>query len=549
MTSTSSVSTGGYASTVSRYDFDSQALIEAAVAAKLSRAGIYQDKIEANDTKISAYLELQSLLLDLQDATQALRSPTGISSASDDVFLDRAGYLYSSNSTNATTLMEATIDEGTDIGNHTILIQQMATAAKIGGNSNIADRTSDLGYDGVFAINGSDITIESDMSLDEIVEQINNYKADTGVTASVIKVSDSAYMLVLTAEEAGEAITANAVSGEKILTGLGILDSDGDLANVLQDAQKAILTVDGVTVERSTNDIDDILDGVTLHVYSADPSTTVTLEIANDLESVADAVEAFVNTYNALRDYIITNQTVESDGTVSDEAVLFGDGTLRSISQTIATVLSGGIDDATLAEIGIKYDKNNYLVIDGDTFKNALTDNLDVFKQLFSYQCGISNGNLGLVSHGDGQKNLDFDLEITLDTDGSIASVSVDGDSSLFTIDGTTIKGAEGTEYEGLKFLYTGSVSTTISVSITQGIADQLYHDVEAVADLTSGTLTEMIEGLGSANEDYEKRISTIESAAVTYQEYLIARYAEIEAQLSEAETTLALLEQLTDSD
>ncbi len=554
MTTTSSVSTGGYASTVSRYDFDSTALIEAAVEAKLARAYTYEDKVTANETKISAYTELQTLLLDLQESTEALRSPTAITSSSDDVFLNRTAYLYSSSDATATTLMEATIDEDTDIGNHTIVIEQMATAAKVGGSSVTEDRDTDLGYSGSFTLGTEDgtsveITINDTMSLDDIVEEINDYTSSTGVKASVITISEGEYMMVLTAEETGQAIEATYASGDDVLTTLGVLDTSGDFANELQAAQNAILTVDGITLERSTNDIDDILDGITIHVYSADPSTTITLEVANDLEAVNDAIEAFVDAYNALREFVITNQTVETDGSVDEDAVLFGDSTLRNISQTLQEVLSSGIDEVSLAEIGIEFDSNNCLTIDEDTLANALVDDLDVIEQLFSYQFESSDGNLGMVSHGDVQQDMEFDLEITLDASGDISSVSVDGDSSLFTIDGTTIKGVDGTAYEGLKFIYSGSTSTTVSVSISQGIADKLYYDTETVADTTSGTLADIIEGLEDTNDDYEEKISAIESAAATYQDYLIARYAEIEAKLSEAETVLALLEALTNSD
>lgn len=547
---TTSVSTGGYSSSVSRYDFDYEALIEAAVESKLSRATTYEDKITVNETKISAYEELQSLLLTFQESAQALRSPTGTTESADDVFLDRTAYLYSSSSTSATTLMEATVEEGTEIGTHSVIIEQIAATEKLGSKS-VSSRDEALGLSGTFTLAAEDgtatgIAITSDMTLEEIVEAIDSVSETTGVDASVIKVDDDNYMLVLTATNTGQDITITDTGG--VMTSLGVLKSDGSFANELQANQNAILTVDGVTVQRESNEIDDVIDGVTLQLYSADEDTTLTLETAADLTAIEDAVTAFVEAYNALREFIITNQTVTSSGTASEDAVLFGDSTLRSITSAVSTILSDSSGGYSLADIGIEFDSSNNLTLDTDVLESALVTDLEAIETLFGYQCSVSDTDLAILSHDDNtQESLSFTLDIKVATDGTVTA-SVGGNSSLFTVDGSVIEGAEGTIYEGLKFVYASSSSQSIDVEINQGLADRLYAAIETVADSSDGTLTELVNGLEETNTDLETRINTITEAASRYEEFLTEKYARIEAKLAEAESILAVLDAYTNS-
>ena len=142
------------------------------------------------------------------------------------------------------------------------------------------------------------------MTLDEVAEAINAETDESGVKASVLKVSATSYMLILSSAETGETITASSVSGDDVLVGLGLLDDEGAFADELQAAQQAIFSIDGVEVTRSSNDVDDVLDGVTLHLYQETPDdTSITVEVGTDLSTVKEAISALVDAYNAYREF------------------------------------------------------------------------------------------------------------------------------------------------------------------------------------------------------------------------------------------------------
>lgn len=546
VSSSTTTTTSSVSYSQNRNEFDTDALVEAAVSAKLARADSLETKVTANETKIAAYEEMQTLLLAMQDSLQALRADPSSSGQEDDVFLNRTGYLTSGTSTSADTLLSVTVEDGTELGSHEIEIIQVAKAERLGGSSQ-SSRSDAANVAGDFTLGGTAFTVTADMSLDDIVDTINTETTNTGVKASVIKVAEDEYMMVLTASQTNAEITLADTSGT-VLQDLGMIDGNGDKADVLQAAQPAQVKIDGVTIERDDNEIDDAIDGITLTLYKAESGNTLTLEVDNSLSDIKTQVESLVETYNALRDFVLLNQTTASDGSADESAVLFGDSILRTVSTQLQEALTAAIDEASLSSLGLSFDEQNYLEIDEDALDDALLNDLDTIQSLFSFQAETSSGNLSLLRHGDGPESADFTLDITV-TDGAISAVSVGGDTNAFTVSGSRIIGAEGSIYEGLTFVFTGSASQSIDVSVSQGIADRMWQAVETVADEYDGQLAEQITTLEDSNSDLEDRITTIEANAETYRSYLLDKYARIEAKLAEAQSVLDLLEALTNSE
>ncbi|AOG05100.1 flagellar filament capping protein FliD [Bosea sp. RAC05] len=563
VSSSTSASTTTYTSatstsaTTDTSDIDWNALIEVAVQAKLSKADTIDLKITANEAKIAAYQELQSLLSDVADAADALRAVSGTSNSGTDVFLDRAAYLTANGDVDASAALSATVEDGSDVGSYDIQILQLAKAHKIAGSTQ-ASKSEDLGLSGVMSLGVVDgeaveVTITDTMSLADIADAINAESEETGVQATVLRVSDSSYRLVLSGVETGETIAASAVSGDDVLASLGVTASDGAFADVLQEAQDAILTLDGITVTRSSNNIDDLLDGVTLHLYQTtqdDPDTdsdvSITLEVGADVSSAKEAIQALVDAYNAFRDFVATQQTLASDGTVAEDAVLFGDGTMRSATLSVYSALTATIDDESMALIGLSFDSDGTLVVDEDTLDNALLDDLDTVKALLSFQMDASSSQLKLLSRGTSVP-ANFTLDISVDSSGAPTAASVGGDSSLFTVSGTRIIGAEGSIYEGYTFVFTGSSAQSIDVSLKTGIAELLYNAADPVADGTDGAIQTLIDNLGEVDDDLQTKSDSIRSAAETYRTNLSARYARYQAAIAAAESTQDYLTALID--
>lgn len=554
-TTASSVSSITDAASTDIANIDWDAIIEAAYEAKLSRADTLETKVTENEAKISAYEEAQSLLADLTEAAQALRAPTGTIDSADDVFLSRTAYLTGNGGVTASDALSVTTEDGAAIGSWDVKIYQLAKAHKVGSDTT-STKSEDLSLSGTITL-GTDaggsasITIDEDMSLADIAEAINDVSDTSGVAASVVKVSSSEYMLVLSSVETGETISAT--DGGGVLTSLGILDDDGAFADELQTSQDAIFSIDGVTMTRDTNDVDDALDGVTFHLYAvtsetgSDDDTSITVEIGSNLSDVKDAIVAFVDAYNAYRDFAVTQQSVSSSGGAADDAVLFGDGTLRSIDRLLADALGTTIDEQSLATLGITFEDDNTLTYDEDTLDAALLADVDAVQALFSYSFEPSSTDLLLLSRGTNDIG-DFTLDIEVDDDGNLTSASIDGDASLFTVSGSRIVGAEGSIYEGYTFVFVGSSSTSIDVETSVGLAEKLFNVADAASDDSTGSLQTLIDGLEDKNDDYQDQIDDITSRAEDYKETITTRYAEMQAAIAEAQSMLSYLQALLDA-
>jgi len=556
-TTTTAASTGYSAltSSSSGTGIDYSTLIEAKVEAKLEKADTIDAQITENEAKIAAYETLQTDMTSITDALEGLRNRTTSTGGSTNLFNQREAYLTGGGSTGASNILGISdVEDGTETGTYSVVVEQLATKNKIGGMTT-SDTSTELGLSGSFSLSSTDgtsatISIESTDSLSDVATKINAQSSTTGVSASLLKVDDDTYELVLSTTSTGQTISISD-GGDGVTASLGLTESDGvTAANELQAGNNAIVTIDGVTYTRSSNTIDDAIDGVTIDLYSAEAGDTVTLEISTDLSAISDALTEFVDAYNQLVSDLDTYTATDSSGAPTDDAALYGDSIERQIenlmsSLTGSTVKNADGDTLTLADIGITLGDDGTLTLDEDDLATALTNNLDDVKALLGLNVTTSDSGLSLLRDTSSTTSFSFDLDITMNSDGTVSSASVGGDTSAFTVSGNRITGAEGTAYEGLVFVYTGS-GGTVSVDLTSGIADQAYSSLDEIADDSDGTIQDQIDDLSDVNDTLETKSDTIKEKAETYRTRLTNYYAELEAK---AETANLLLQYLNYDD
>ena len=336
----------------------------------------------------------------------------------------------------------------------------------------------------------------------DIVDAINAQTSTTNVQASIVQVSSTSYQMVLTGTEDAADISYSSTSGDDIMNELGVTDSSGSFTNVIQEAQSAEFTLDGISMTRNTNDISDVLSGVTFNLLQATPDgTSLNISIETDTSQIQSALETFVTNYNAFRDEVIAQQATATDGTADSSAVLFGDGTMRNIMDALQNALNSTIGGMTMADLGLSFNESNELELDTSTLSDILSTDLSGVTKLLSAQTTTSSSQLSVVNTGTSPQS--FTLDVAVDSDGNLTSASVGGDSTLFTVSGTTIIGAAGSIYAGMAFTYSGSTSQSITVTSTSGIATQLYQIAKNYASST-GVLQTLITNLTTRDDDLQ---------------------------------------------
>jgi flagellar hook-associated protein 2 len=539
----STVTTNGTSNSSS---IDWTALIDAAVNAKLARATSISTTITNNQAKISAYQTLQSDLATLASGLTSL-STSIINSLATNVFSTRSATISATGDVSASSALSMTIGNGAATGDHTLQISQLATAEKVIGASQSSQSTA-LGYSGTFSLglaggSSAAITVASTMTLQDVVDAINAKTSTTDVQASIVQVSSGSYEMVLTGTQDAADITYSSTSGDDVLDELGVTDSSGAFTDVLQKAQSAAFTLDGISMTRNTNDITDVLSGVTFDLLQATPSgTTLNISIGTDTSQITSALQTFVTNYNAYRDAVIAQQATNSDGTASSSAVLFGDGTMREITDQLEAVLDSSVGGLSMADLGLSFNEKNELQLDTSTLSNMLSSNLAGVTTLLSAQTTTSSSQLSVVNTGNAPQS--FTLDVTVDSSGNLSDASVNGDSSLFTISGNTIIGNSGTAYAGMAFSYSGSTSQSITVTSTSGLAAQLYNIANTYSKST-GSLQTLITDLQSRDSTLQQQVDDIDSAASTYKSKLQTQYANYQAAIESANNTLTYLKAL----
>jgi flagellar hook-associated protein 2 len=137
---------------------------------------------------------------------------------------------------------------------------------------------------------------------------------------------------------------------------------------VAATARDASLTIDGITVTRSSNHFSDLIDGVTLDLRKASPGSTVTIAATRDADGLKSAIRDLIGALNAVR---TTAAGLVHAATTSDPAgALSGDATMRRFQQQLAAltatpvVAPGGGGASRLADLGVTTARDGTLSVD-----------------------------------------------------------------------------------------------------------------------------------------------------------------------------------------
>lgn len=203
---------------------DTQYIIDSLVQLERQKITKVESEKKAYQVKIDAYSKFKSLLSDLRSKANALSKVSSF-----DIF-----------TTKSTNDKAVTIKGGTGSvdAQYDVRVFQLAANEKmISGKGKISSQTESLSSMGIgvgdISIDGVNITIDDDDTIQDLRLKINNATdADgkkIGVSASVLKVSDTDYRLVISSKDSGSTgIEYKDISGST-LQDLGIiLSADGD---------------------------------------------------------------------------------------------------------------------------------------------------------------------------------------------------------------------------------------------------------------------------------------------------------------------------------
>lgn len=265
-------------------------------------------------------------------------------------------------------------------GSYRLRVEQLATAHRL-ASARVDDVDGALGevdeegnplVEGEIIINGKTISLSSAQSLRDIQNLINETE-DIGVEAKIID-----NRLVLISTETGLENAIEVVDENGLLQQLGLLEGDWQ---VVQEAQDAVIYLDGLRITRSSNVISDAVEGVTFTLKAAGETE---LSITFDTQRAVDKLKAFVNQYNSVIDYIQQGQSKsEVTGTVG---IFFADGTARTLATSLRRVVTDAVSHSefhSIASLGIEIDRYGKMSLDEKVLVDVLEKDPDAVRRFF----------------------------------------------------------------------------------------------------------------------------------------------------------------------
>ena len=517
-----------------------KALVDADTAPQKENLDNLEEKTK---DKISTFGILKSNLLDFKNILKDIESQ------------QEYGFIGNSSDTTVATLTASGSKAGSDINSsltvttlasrHTLTGPSLASPSSTVGQRNItinfgtwsADPTAGGGQS--FTSNGqSQISVSATASttLTDLRDAINNAATDSDndgtkdVLASIIY-DGSNYMLMLKSESG--ASNEMKVTDSHSTPAYAYDTTDGAQLTQRVAGVNSAFTVDGISMSRTSNSVDDLFDGFTLDLKKTS-SSAVRISSSVDLEGVSDLLSGYVDTYNQ----VILNLTAMGANDPVDpenDGVLIGDSTLREIRSELREMSSTAIKGYEggpyyLSYLGVSTNRDGTLAFDKGQMETQFKSKPETVRAFFTNNYATSNSNITIAA---------FDFTNTkpgtyaFATDGSsthtIGGVSATKSGDNYSVtsgdpQGLTIAVANGsgvtsgTIYYGKSFInqVVDKLDNYLSFnSILDQRVDNLNDTLSTVAEKRS-SLEARIE---SITQRYARQYSAMESTIASFQE------------------------------
>jgi flagellar hook-associated protein 2 len=207
-----------------------------------------------------------------------------------------------------------------------------------------------------------------------VVAALNAANSDLTATLVDTGLDDEPYQIVISSNTLPPetiAITSDQ-AGMTFTTPLSFTD--------LQSASDASLVVEGVTYTRTSNNITDIVSGLTLNL-KATTTTAVGLSLTRDTAAIKTKINDLVLAYNDVNNILneVSNpkSTLETYG-----ATLIGDSVVRQVRTQLREMMLGtssspGTNVGAFWQMGLSVDRSGVMSVDTTKLDAALTDNFD----------------------------------------------------------------------------------------------------------------------------------------------------------------------------
>ena len=424
-------------------------LVEAEKAPQESQI---QNKIDNRNTSISAIAEIKSSLSKLSSALTKLTGNTSLNVSSTSTAVsasitDPSSAVAINSSVTVTTLAKG----------QTLAFEDYTSSTSLVGAGSLVLERGDWSS-GSFVASATQasttLTATSTDTLESLKDKIN--ALDYGVVASVLGAGDDTFTLVLKSGDGKK--NALRITSTENPSGSGLSTIDNTTTNSSKQkvaGTDAAITVDGISLTRSSNTINDLFTGYSINLLASTiVGSTDTPAILSGSVNTSDAttnLQSFVTAVNEART-LLNNKTFRGSST-KDTGELSDDPIINSVKKRINSLtsnsLSGfGANGVYLSNLGVRTEKDGLLSLNTTVLKTELKNNPSSLDAIFNSMYSASSSLLS-VSGGSSSAPVagGYSFVMTAYISGNIAgltsadtspNVTSSNNTIQLTVDGTT---------------------------------------------------------------------------------------------------------------
>ena len=424
-------------------------LVEAEKAPQESQI---QNKIDNRNTSISAIAEIKSSLSKLSSALTKLTGNTSLNVSSTSTAVsasitDPSSAVAINSSVTVTTLAKG----------QTLAFEDYTSSTSLVGAGSLVLERGDWSS-GSFVASATQasttLTATSTDTLESLKDKIN--ALDYGVVASVLGAGDDTFTLVLKSGDGKK--NALRITSTENPSGSGLSTIDNTTTNSSKQkvaGTDAAITVDGISLTRSSNTINDLFTGYSINLLASTiVGSTDTPAILSGSVNTSDAttnLQSFVTAVNEART-LLNNKTFrgssnKDSGELSDDPII--NSVKKRINSLTSNSLSGfGVNGVYLSNLGVRTEKNGLLSLNTTVLKTELKTNPGSLDAIFNSMYSASSSLLS-VSGGSSKPPIagSYTFAMTAYVSGNVAglksndttpNVTSSNNTIQLTVDGTT---------------------------------------------------------------------------------------------------------------
>ncbi|MCT4579071.1 MULTISPECIES: flagellar filament capping protein FliD [Donghicola] len=393
------------------------------------------------------------------------------------------------------------------------------------------------------------INITEGMTLSDLAEQLT---ALEGTAAQVIDIGDGTFSLGVLADYGlNNAIRITAVDDAAATTGtsLAALDMTDQVEDVqMQAASNAKFTVNGIAITRASNEVDDVIPGVSFNIagYTGVPATVT---VAVDTEAAKSAMQNLVDAFNtSIR---LVDELGSRGFNGSEKGDLAGDPAISTLQRQMESLIANGIEGfgdrpLYLADIGVRTERDGSLSLDMNVLEKAMEENPEIFEAIM--RDGVKSNTAGVTVSGDPSASAAAG-RYTVTRDPITGEASIDGinmSNKGTDDDGMTTYVMNIGPLKGLTITMEAAIETAtfdFGRSFTSAAGKQIEDWLS-----NNGTLARREDVFADQITDASIELEDLDSDADARKSYYLTRFTQMEMIVTQLNSTGDYLTSLVDA-